>query len=122
MIRISAMKEIAKSFERRKELKRIEVANDNNQTLLEEHISFWNSMEHRVEQLRIANNLKSKGKNVLMEKFLTIGGIRCRPDICFFEDGRWNIIEVEYCHSNKNKILRNYEELSKVANIQVIDI
>ena len=109
-------------FKRNKIRKRIMLTKLGSQTLLEEFINFWYSKEHRLEQLRVAEDLKRQGKNVLMEKFLTLNGIRFRPDISFLEDGRWNIIEIEHGGGHKNNIFKNYESLSKIANIKVIDI
>ena len=45
-----------------------------------------------------------------------------RHDNRFFENGKWNFVEIEYGCNHQNNIFKNYEELSKVANIMVIDI
>lgn len=76
---------------------------------------------HREVKLKIAKEMTEKGKNVLVERALNLNGIRTRPDICFLEDGKWNIIEVEYGNDQQNNIFKNYDIISKIANISVID-
>lgn len=59
---------------------------------------------------------------MFIEKRLTIDGIRIRPDISFFENGKWNFVEIEYGCGRKNNIFRHRETIAKVANVRVIYI
>jgi hypothetical protein len=76
---------------------------------------------HREAKLKIAREMTEKGKKVLVERALNLDGIRTRPDICFLEDGKWNIIEIEYGNDHQNNIFKNYDAISKIANIKVIN-
>lgn len=76
---------------------------------------------HREAKLKIAREMTEKGKKVLVERALNLGGIRTRPDICFLEDGKWNIIEIEYGNDRQNNIFKNYDAISKIANIKVVN-
>ena len=66
--------------------------------------------------------IKEVGKKVFLEKTLSLNGIRIRPDVCYLEDNKWNIIEIEFGGHHQNKIFKNFDVISRVANIKVIDI
>ncbi|MBR9682735.1 MAG: hypothetical protein GOV02_03605 [Candidatus Aenigmarchaeota archaeon] len=78
--------------------------------------------KHDSYKRKIAEKLRDEGKTVYVEKHLTLDGIKMRPDVCYFEDDKWNIIEIEHLGYRKNNIFKNFERLSKIANITVIDI
>lgn len=87
------------------------------QAIIKEFITI---SKHDLMKNKIAKELKEAGKNVLIEKYLVLEGVRFRADIAYFENGRWNFVEVQDRFGNKNNILKNFNKLSKVANIKVI--
>jgi hypothetical protein len=102
---------------------RIKLTKGKDQSILEEFIRpSWDSKEHRAKKFKFAEDLKNQGKNVFIEKCLTLNGIRIRPDICYLEDDRWNIIEIEFGGHHQNKIFKNLNVISKIANVKVMDI
>lgn len=90
------------------------------QKLIKEYIGSYS--EHDSYKIRLARRLSYTGKKVYIEKYLKLCGIRCRADIAYFENGKWNIIEIEFCRGHKNNILKNINKLRKVANVKVIYI
>jgi len=98
--------------------------NRRDQTILSEFLERIRpeSKVHREAKLKIAKELEKEGKKVLVERALNFNGMRTRPDICFLENDKWNIIEVEFGNDGQNNIFRNYETISKMANVKVINI
>lgn len=90
------------------------------QRLIKEYIGSYS--EHDSYKIKLARKLGYEGKKVFVEKHLNLSGIRCRADIAYFENNKWNIIEIEYSRGHKNNILQNYKKLSKIANIKIIYI
>ena len=80
------------------------------------------SKSHKEAKKRIAKKLEMEGKRVFLEKTLHINGVKFRPDICFMENNKWNIIEVEFGNDYKNNIFKNYNKISRDVNIEVINI
>ena len=78
--------------------------------------------KHDSYKMKKAEELRKDGKRVYIEKHLILSGIKIRPDICYFEGGKWNIIEIEHKGDHQNNIFKNFKKLSKIANITVIDI
>jgi len=78
--------------------------------------------KHDSYKRKIAEQLREDGKTVYVEKHLILDNIKIRPDVCYFEDNRWNIVEIEHKGNHHNNIFKNFKRLSKIANITVIDI
>jgi len=103
--------------------RRIKLTNRKDQTVLEEFERLLSDgKEHRKEKKKIAETLKNQGKEVFIEKYLVLNSIRIKPDICYFEDNKWNIVEIEFGGHHQNKIFKNFDTISKLANIKVIDV
>jgi hypothetical protein len=116
-------KELKSFVNRLKAAYRVAKGTKKNQTLLSEFIEHQpESKFHKEAKIKIARKLEETGKKVFLEKNLNINGISFRADVCFLEDGKWNIIEVEYGNDHQNTIFRNYNTLSKLVDIKVIDI
>ena len=77
---------------------------------------------HRETKRKIAKELEENGKKVFLEKTLYLNGMRIKPDICYLENNKWNIIEIEFGNDCQNKIFKNFDIVSKIANIKVIDL
>ena len=103
--------------------KRIKLTKRKDQSILIEFIKpSWDSPKHRREKMKIAEQLKGEGKEVFIEKTLHLNGIKVRPDICYQENGKWNIIEIEFGGNRQNKIFKNYDKISKIATVKVVDV
>ncbi len=87
------------------------------QSIIDEFITI---SKHNIIKNKIAKSIEESGKEVFVEKYLVLEGIRFIADIAYFENGKWNIIEIQNRIGNKNSILKNFYKLSKVANIKVI--
>ena len=95
------------------------------QAILSEFLVYKHRHEsniHKETKLKIAKYLEYKGKKVFIEKLMKIEGIPIKPDICFFDEGKLNIIEIECGDKRQNNIFRNYDIISKKAYIQMIRI
>ena len=80
------------------------------------------SKKHKEMKKRIAEKLRNEGKEVRIETTLCIGGVRIRPDICYFANNRWFIKEIECGFTHRNRILKNLDVLKKHADIEIINI
>lgn len=79
------------------------------------------SNKHKEIKRKISEELKRMGENVRVETTLNIAGIKIRPDVCYLEDGKWFIKEIECGFTHRNKILRNLDVLKVHADIEVIN-
>lgn len=97
--------------------RRISMTGRADQSFIKEFITITN---HDLLKIKIAKHLQTLGKCVYVEKYFNFDGIRCKPDIAYFESGLWNIVEIQTNREHKNNILRNKKRLSKIAKIKVI--
>jgi hypothetical protein len=111
---------LAKFLHEMKINQRLRFTNRKDQSILREFMRF--PTPHDVMKLRIAEKLKNNSKDVFVEETINIAGIRCRPDICYVEDDKLNIIEIEDSCQYKNNIFKNYEIISKIANISIVNM
>lgn len=114
-----ALKKIAKE---RKRERRTKFGLNIEQSILLEFISINECFAHFKFKGELARKLRNQGKQVLTEKELILNGIKLRPDVCFFENGKWKIFEIEHNGGHKNKIITNTGKLSDIADIQIIDV
>lgn len=106
----------------RKVERRIRLGLRREQSILLDFVFLSECFSHLIFKRQIAERFRKEGKQVFIEKGMILHGIRMRPDVCFFENGKWNIFEIEHNGGHKNNIIRNMHKLSDIASIQIIDV
>lgn len=116
---VEALKRIA---ELKKRERRIKFGVRKEQSILLDFIFINECFSHFKSKRELVGKLRIQGKQVLTEKELILNGIKLRPDVCFFENGKWKIFEIEHNGGHKNNIVTNVDKLSNIADIQTIDV
>lgn len=121
-MRLEEMLEALKKFtELKKKERRMKFGVRNGQSILLDFIFRNECFSHFKLKNELARRLRNEGRKVITEKELVFNGIKMRPDVCFFENGKWKFFEIEHNGGHKNNIVRNKEMFSGFADIQIID-
>src|SRR3989344_3470130 len=118
------LEEMFEALKRISELKkrerRIKFGVRKEQSILLDFIFINECFSHFKSKRELVEKLRTRDKQVLTEKELILNGIKLRPDVCFFENGKWKIFEIEHNGGHKNNIVTNINKLSSVADIEII--